>query len=795
MSMLSNLALVFAAISFYIGVYHLLIFLRRRENKSNLLFSLSCFSIFLYNLACIGLYGVSTPVQGAYYQRFQIIFIGCFSLSLYWFIAFQLSDRYKKMDIIISGLAVFFILFQILDRSSLTWKLDFAHIKSFTIPLLKIQIKYIEVAQGIISDLGGIFILLSYSYMLFLCIKAYKKKRDKKLFQIIIALSIFFISVIEDVLVSSGVYSFIYLLEFGFIGFILVITNMLSGEIIAASVIREALEKSEKRLSKIVSGSPLAILVADRMEKVELVNAKFVEIFGYRHRDIPVLNKWWSIAYPDETYRKKVIQEWHSFTSIDKLDDVNIPVIHHSIKRKDGAIGEFELMLGIFEDIILVIFHDITERKAAEKKLSITTNTLDTAQKIAHLGSTFWDISTGEVNWSDELFRIFGLNPEDFKHNFQYVYQDIITNCVHPDDREAVRVSLERVMKEGISIPVEYRIIRADGSLRYVHADRKLFSDENGKAKYLIGYVQDITERKKVEMEKEKLIEELQITLQNEQSMKEELESAYEEANYTNEQLEKSHAELETANQQLEEALRKAEELSKMKSEFLAIVSHELRTPLTGILGFSQLLSIDNELNENQKEYATRIYKLSDKLQGVLNDLIEISLIESGIVKIEYSNFPLEEIVDDIYILFKDTLESKKIRFVKELENTPVINTDPARLRQILLNIIGNAVKFTETGTITVKFHSEKGYYHFAVSDTGIGIDSENSEKIFEMFKQIESPKSRRYGGMGLGLAVCKKLVEALQGNIRVESEVNKGSTFYFDIPVASENAISQDSD
>ena len=123
------------------------------------------------------------------------------------------------------------------------------------------------------------------------------------------------------------------------------------------------------------------------------------------------------------------------------------------------------------------------------------------------------------------------------------------------------------------------------------------------------------------------------------------------------------------------------------------------------------------------------------------------------------------------------------------------ITTDPARLRQILLNIFGNAVKFTETGSITVKFQLKNSRYFFSVSDTGIGIDSENSEKIFEMFKQIESPKSRRYGGMGLGLAVCKKLVEALQGNIRVESEVNKGSTFYFDIPVASENAISQDSD
>ena len=310
--------------------------------------------------------------------------------------------------------------------------------------------------------------------------------------------------------------------------------------------------------------------------------------------------------------------------------------------------------------------------------------------------------------------------------------------------------------------------------------DLSLYKDEgieSWKANYvyrlfdniIVSSYEDITERKKAEEEREKLIKELEISFLNEQAANEEMQAAQKE--------------LEKTNSELEQALEEARIANRLKSEFLAIMSHELRTPLTGMIGFSQLLSNEATLSPKQSRYAGLITKSGERLLKVLNDLLEISVIEAGKITTEYSEFDLDEMISDIYFLLKNNFDEKKIDFSYCLNGISIIKSDQSRLRQILFNIIGNAVKFTENGYVSLDVNDNEDSYVFSIKDSGIGIDDENKELIFDMFKQAENVYNRKYEGTGLGLAICKKLLEAIDGKIWVESKKDEGSNFYFTVP------------
>jgi signal transduction histidine kinase len=249
----------------------------------------------------------------------------------------------------------------------------------------------------------------------------------------------------------------------------------------------------------------------------------------------------------------------------------------------------------------------------------------------------------------------------------------------------------------------------------------------------------------------------------------------------------KKHANTE---KELKESYYKLEEANGLKDEFLSIMSHELRTPLHAMLGFSQLMAMDNTLEDKHRKYVNIIYSSGEKLLKVLSDLIELSIIESGGAKCEYSKFNISSCVNDTYILLKEQFEQKGIEFVKNIHISDTIYSDPIKVRQVLLNIIGNAVKFTEKGRIEIQITPDNGNILFEISDTGIGILEDNFELIFEKFRQEESGKTRRYGGAGLGLSLSKKLIQSLGGKIWVKSKKDFGSSFFFTIPAlkAGEN-------
>ena len=241
--------------------------------------------------------------------------------------------------------------------------------------------------------------------------------------------------------------------------------------------------------------------------------------------------------------------------------------------------------------------------------------------------------------------------------------------------------------------------------------------------------------------------------------------------------------------EQTMQAIKIAEDAKKMQEQFLANMSHEIRTPMNGIQGMTDLL-LETDLNNEQKDFAKTIKRSSDNLLVIINDILDFSKIKAGKLTIEKIDFKLNEVVENIKSIFKHRINEKGIGLqVSVHEDVPVIlNGDPYRLNQILVNLVGNAIKFTHSGSINVniaiqKKTSKKIVLHFTITDTGIGIHDDKLGEMFESFTQASIETSRKYGGTGLGLSITRQLVEMQDGRISVESKIDVGTTFTFSIP------------
>lgn len=238
-----------------------------------------------------------------------------------------------------------------------------------------------------------------------------------------------------------------------------------------------------------------------------------------------------------------------------------------------------------------------------------------------------------------------------------------------------------------------------------------------------------------------------------------------------------------------EEQKRTAErlrELDRLKTQFIANMSHELRTPLNSIIGFSRVIlkGIDGPLTEAQRQDLTAIYNAGQHLLGLINDILDLSKIEAGRMELQFSEVDMREIIRGVMSTAVGLVRDKPIELRQEVpEDLPPAWADAQRARQILLNLVSNAAKFTDRGFIAVRAWADEAFVTVAVQDTGIGIPREKYEEIFQEFTQVESGTTRRYGGTGLGLAIARRLVELMGGRIWVESEVGKGSTFFFTLP------------
>ncbi len=249
-------------------------------------------------------------------------------------------------------------------------------------------------------------------------------------------------------------------------------------------------------------------------------------------------------------------------------------------------------------------------------------------------------------------------------------------------------------------------------------------------------------------------------------------------------QLKRANMKSEASARDLQESLKKAEEANKAKSDFLANMSHELRTPMNGVLGMAQML-VDTPLNDEQKEYVATINGSGENLLMLLNDILDFSKIEAGALILENIPFNLNDSITQAMNLLRPQADKKRIdaRLHIDSDVPTYIYGDPGRLRQIIINLLGNAIKFTDKGHVSLAARMQEEALYISVEDTGTGIPSHKLGEIFEKFTQADTTVTRKYGGTGLGLAITKQLVALMKGEIGVESAEGKGSTFWFSIP------------
>ena len=322
---------------------------------------------------------------------------------------------------------------------------------------------------------------------------------------------------------------------------------------------------------------------------------------------------------------------------------------------------------------------------------------------------------------------------------------------VHPDDLHLCREALERVLHTEVkAASAEYRLLHRDGLTRWHFSRGSLLRDGAGTAVGYLAIARDVTERKQAE-----------------------------------EDLRAANTRLEQAAARAAKLAERAEAANRAKSEFLANMSHEIRTPMTAILGHTEILNSGELSPTEQRESLRTIHRSGEALLGIINDILDLSRIEADRLPLHKSDCPLRQILDEVLAVAKIEAAKKglSLQVAHRLPVPATIYTDPARLRQILVNLVGNAVKFTERGDVSLTVCCDDSgvgtaRVQFIVADTGIGIPADKLEEIFQPFQQVDGSHTRRYGGTGLGLSICQRLAQALDGCIEVSSQLGQGSSF-----------------
>jgi PAS domain S-box-containing protein len=401
-------------------------------------------------------------------------------------------------------------------------------------------------------------------------------------------------------------------------------------------------------------------------------------------------------------------------------------------RRKDGTSVEISLSMSPVRDIagnlvaLTSIAHNITARKQAESALRASERRYRQLfeHNLTGVVRSAWDGRVLDCN--PAMARMLGYTVDDIP-NASRVY-------FFESDRAAM---MERLQAEKTLTNVELRFRRRNGTMLWVLGNFALVETESGRV--IEATIVDITDRKRAEEERDK-------------------------------------------------AAEAAEAGSRAKSEFLANMSHEIRTPMNGVIAMTELV-LDTELTGDQREYLSIVKTSADSLLGIINDILDFSKVEARKLNLERVPFDVSEVVDGAVKSLSVAAREKDLdlswRVAPDVTNNLV--GDPYRVRQILVNLASNAIKFTERGRVQVEVKQESQsagavVLHFLVRDSGIGIPPEKQKAIFEAFVQADGSATRRFGGTGLGLSICSRLVQMMNGDIWVESEPGKGSDFHFRI-------------
>lgn len=491
---------------------------------------------------------------------------------------------------------------------------------------------------------------------------------------------------------------------------------------------------NEGRFRTIINRAPVGIAHLTLDGRFLMVNDSLVEMLGYRREELSELR------VLDVVAEGPGLEPLRAYLEAPKQDYESHEI---RLRPKDGGPVWAQISTSLVsaedggEQTVVLTLEDITDRKVARDQLDRTLKILTSHVENSPLAVVEWDPSFRVTRWTAMAERIFGWSADEVvgKHPRDW-------RLVHPEDQPGMEYVMTRLMSgEQPRNLSRTRNFRKDGVVIHCEWYNSAIFDEDEQLVSIMSLVQDVTARK--------------------------------------------HAEAA-----LMQATQQAKAASQAKGLFLANMSHEMRTPLHAILGMTSML-LDTPLSDEQEGYVETIRTSSDALLATINDVLDLSKIESNKLDLEIQPFDLRECVETSLEIVAPIANQKRLKLgYRPAPNIPrQVNGDVARLRQVLLNLLSNAVKFTDKGSVTVEVGASRQTedsldLQFAVIDTGIGIPEKFQGRLFDAFSQADESTTRKYGGTGLGLAICKRLVTLMDGEICVTSEPGKGSTFHFSISV-----------
>ena len=521
------------------------------------------------------------------------------------------------------------------------------------------------------------------------------------------------------------------------------------------------LQTSNNWLDNIYINSPVGLCLLDQNLKFVKVNENFAKINNLSA--VEHIGKTGQELFPEwaNIYEPLMRQLLETGETLRNVEFKTLTPVFLQTRYWIGSL--YPVLLENGQSGVGGVIIEITEEKETQKEGKRAKDRLEEAQSISHLGNWELNLQTQKMRCSKELFKIISF---DFNLGEPTLAQ--LITCIHVEDKARFLEALEQLKTQGIAYDIDIKIIRChDGEIRHINAIGKPGYNQENQITNIYGTMLDISDRKQAEIA-------------------------------------------------LSEAKEGAEAGTKAKGDFLANMSHEIRTPMNGVIGIIQLLLM-TDLSPEQKKLVDMIRDSGNLLLTIINDILNLSKIESGNFELEEHPFVLRTVVQSIFDLLQREILDKKIDFTYSID--PDIPDgflgDSDRLRQIFLNLLGNAVKFTDNSSISIQIIgqpiSEQKYeLIISIQDQGIGIDSDKINHLFQPFNQADTSINRKYGGTGLGLVISKNLVNLMSGTIWVESQGNiggnpppdffldpeepqtQGSTFYFtlQLKLASESEI-----
>ena len=519
---------------------------------------------------------------------------------------------------------------------------------------------------------------------------------------------------------------------------------------------QQALHENDRRFHAYFDHAMIGLAITSQEKGWLEVNDALCATLGYT-RDELIRMTWTELTYPEdlapdlEQFNRMLAGEIESYAMDKRFVHKEGHLIYtrlavSCVRKADGSV-----------DYVIAMVEDISDRKRSELALESSEKQLRFVLQGAELGFWDWDIAAGKVDRNERWAVMLGYTQAELQQTTRQW-----TDFIHPEDRERAWDSIKAVIEGRTNVHrLEYRMLHKDGSIRWILDQASVMQrDADGKPVRMCGTHTDITRRKQDELElvQHRLHLETLVTMRTEELLV---------------------------------AKDAAEAASRAKSAFLANMSHELRTPMNGVMGMIDLAK-RSMTDARGLEKLDKAKASAERLLGVLNDILDISKIEAEHMVLEDRPLQLAETIDNLRTTLDNKASEKGLRLAidvpAELAQTH-LSGDPLRLGQILINLVGNAIKFTDQGKVVMRVQQISAspdalQVRFEITDTGIGIDAEAQTRLFHSFEQADNSMTRKYGGTGLGLAISKQLVQMMGGEIGVESTLGQGSTFWFVLPL-----------